>query len=156
MVLREEGRGFPKKLPPLPSLGDECETKTVRAALEVLDHTLSIPHLVGGDARISVGHAEAEGLVEQHGQFARRRRDRLGLADARSKPSIERAERCLCPSDIDRGDARQTPVIVPSSTPRIISSPRRPVRFASYQRPPADWVNRSVPAACRASSNSSR
>src|SRR6478735_9397595 len=45
-------------------------------------------------------HAEAESLVEEHGQLARRRRDRLGLADARGQASVERAEGGLGPAKV--------------------------------------------------------
>ena len=86
---------------------DEREAEALRATLEVLDDALAIPRLVGGDARIGVRHAEAEGLVEEHRQLARRRRDRLGLADARGQASVERAEGRLRPSDIDGRDPEE-------------------------------------------------
>ena len=84
-MLREEGRRFPKKLPPLPSFGDKREAEALRPTLEMLNQAVSIPRLVRGDAWVGVRHAEAEGLVEEDRELARSRRDRLGLADARGQ-----------------------------------------------------------------------
>ena len=61
----------------------EREAEGLRATLKMLNQPAPIPSLVRRHARIDVRQAEAEGLVEQDGELARRRSDRLGLADAR-------------------------------------------------------------------------
>src|SRR5439155_1848422 len=59
------------------------------AAVQVADDALAISLLVVVDAWIHIGHAVAQGIVEEHRQLACRGSDRLGLADASREPPVE-------------------------------------------------------------------
>lgn len=62
------------------------------STLEIVDDAPSVAVFVVRGAGIGVGQAEAQGVVEEDRELARRRGHDLGLADAGGEPAIEGAK----------------------------------------------------------------
>jgi hypothetical protein len=86
--------------------GHQGEPQALRAALQVVDHALPVAIFIGGHAGVDVGHAKAEGVVEQNRELASGGGHRLGFARAGREASVKGAERRLRPPNIDRRDAQ--------------------------------------------------
>ena len=73
----------------------QSEPEVGSAALKLLDNPFSVGRFVVVGTGILVVDPEAHRVVEQHGDLPSRGRHRLGLADPRSQPAVERAERSV-------------------------------------------------------------
>ena len=67
--------------------------------MQIVDHPRAIARLVVRRTGVNVLHSVTYGVVEQHGDLARRGGHRLGLADASREPPVERAQRGVGPSN---------------------------------------------------------
>src|SRR5215471_2923059 len=77
------------------------------STLEIVDDAPSVAVFVVRGAGIGVGQAEAQGVVEEDRELARRRGHDLGLADAGGEPAIEGAKGRLGAANTYGGQAEQ-------------------------------------------------
>jgi hypothetical protein len=82
------------------------EAKLRSTAMQLLDDTLAVPAFVAVGPRVLIVHAEAHGVVEQHGNLASCSRLGLGLANTGGQSTIERAQRRACATDRDGSKAK--------------------------------------------------
>src|SRR5919109_894023 len=86
---------------------DELVAELASAAMEIAKHPLLVLLFVGGGAWILIRGPVAEGVIEEDGEFACRRRNGFGFADACREPAIERPQRGTRPADVDGSHAQQ-------------------------------------------------
>src|SRR6476619_1027347 len=87
--------------------GVENKPERLGAPMQILDHALAVPGLVERRTRIDVLHSMAHGVIEQNCDLARRGGHRLGFADARREPPVERAQGGVGPSNGYGGEPQE-------------------------------------------------
>jgi hypothetical protein len=85
----------------------EDEAEGLGAPTQVADDPRTITGLVGGRPRVDVVHPVMQGVVEENRNLARGRGDRLDLADARGKPSVEGTQGGVGSPDRYRGEPQE-------------------------------------------------
>ena len=83
----------------------EGETHLAGPSVKLADHALAIVLLVVIDTRVHVGHAEAQGVVEKHGELARRGGNGLGLSGSSAEATVECSQGRMSLADVDRRGA---------------------------------------------------